>query len=418
MIIPRDRYLEQLVSRKHNGLIKIITGMRRCGKSFLLFKLFKEHLIAEGVPESHIIRIELDDRRNKSLRDPDVCLEYVTRLLKDESKYYLLIDEVQFMAEFEDVLNSFLHIDNLDTYVTGSNSKFLSTDIITEFRGRGDEIHVRPLSFAEYCAVYPDMAWDDAWNIYHTYGGLPYAVLLDKAEDKAQYLKRLFREVYLKDIVERNKVQNNIQMGILLDIISSSIGSLTNPRKLENTFKSDGNISISAATIKQYLDYFIDAFMVEKAERYDIKGKKYISTPQKYYFSDLGLRNARLNFRQQEETHIMENVIYNELRMRGYSVDVGVIEINERTSDGTYARKQIEIDFVANKGSQRYYIQSAFALPSMEKVAQEERPLKNVPDSFKKIIVVKDNIMLRRDDNGITTMGLKQFLLNPDSLEL
>ena len=418
MIIPRDRYLEQLVSRKHNGLIKIITGMRRCGKSFLLFKLFKEHLIAEGVPESHIIRIELDDRRNKSLRDPDVCLEYVTSLLKDESKYYLLIDEVQFMAEFEDVLNSFLHIDNLDTYVTGSNSKFLSTDIITEFRGRGDEIHVRPLSFAEYCAVYPDMAWDDAWNIYHTYGGLPYAVLLDKAEDKAQYLKRLFREVYLKDIVERNKVQNNIQMGILLDIISSSIGSLTNPRKLENTFKSDGNISISAATIKQYLDYFIDAFMVEKAERYDIKGKKYISTPQKYYFSDLGLRNARLNFRQQEETHIMENVIYNELRMRGYSVDVGVIEINERTSEGTYARKQIEIDFVANKGSQRYYIQSAFALPSFEKVAQEERPLKNVPDSFKKIIVVKDNIMLRRDDNGITTMGLKQFLLDPNSLEL
>lgn len=418
MVIPRDRYLEQLVSRKHNGLIKIITGMRRCGKSFLLFKLFKEHLIAEGVPESHIIRIELDDRRNKSLRDPDVCLEYVTSLLKDEGQYYLLIDEVQFMAEFEDVLNSFLHIDNLDTYVTGSNSKFLSTDIITEFRGRGDEIHVRPLSFAEYCAVYPDMAWDDAWNIYHTYGGLPYAVLLDKAEDKAQYLKRLFREVYLKDIVERNKVQNNIQMGILLDIISSSIGSLTNPRKLENTFKSDGNISISAATIKQYLDYFIDAFMVEKAERYDIKGKKYISTPQKYYFSDLGLRNARLNFRQQEETHIMENVIYNELRMRGYSVDVGVIEINERTSDGTYARKQIEIDFVANKGSQRYYIQSAFALPSFEKVAQEERPLKNVPDSFKKIIVVKDNIMLRRDDNGITTMGLKQFLLDPHSLEL
>ncbi len=418
MVIPRDRYLELLVSRKHNGLIKIITGMRRCGKSFLLFKLFKEHLIAEGVPESHIIRIELDDRRNKSLRDPDVCLEYVTSLLKDEGKYYLLIDEVQFMAEFEDVLNSFLHIDNLDTYVTGSNSKFLSTDIITEFRGRGDEIHVRPLSFAEYCAVYPDMAWDDAWNIYHTYGGLPYAVLLDKAEDKAQYLKRLFREVYLKDIVERNKVQNNIQMGILLDIISSSIGSLTNPRKLENTFKSDGNISISAVTIKQYLDYFIDAFMVEKAERYDIKGKKYISTPQKYYFSDLGLRNARLNFRQQEETHIMENVIYNELRMRGYSVDVGVIEINERTSNGTYARKQIEIDFVANKGSQRYYIQSAFALPSMEKVVQEERPLKNVPDSFKKIIVVKDNIMLRRDDNGITTMGLKQFLLDPNSLEL
>ena len=243
-------------------------------------------------------------------------------------------------------------------------------------------------------------------------------MLLDKPEDKAQYLKRLFREVYLKDIVERNKVQNSIQLGILLDIISSGIGSLTNPRKLENTFKSDGNLSISAVTIKQYLDYFIDAFLVEKAERYDIKGKKYISTPQKYYFSDLGLRNARLNFRQQEETHIMENVIYNELRMRGYSVDVGVVEINERTPAGTYVRKQIEIDFVANKGSRRYYIQSAFALPSAEKAAQEERPLKNVPDSFKKIIVVKDNIMLRRDDNGITTMGLKQFLLDANSLDL
>lgn len=418
MIIPRDRYLERLVAHKHNGLIKIVTGMRRCGKSFLLFKLFREHLLSEGVPESHIIRIELDDRRNKRLRDPDACLEYVTGLLKEEGMYYLLIDEVQFMTEFEDVLNSFLHIENLDTYVTGSNSRFLSTDIITEFRGRGDEIHVRPLSFAEYCSVYPDMAWDDAWNMYHTYGGLPYAVLLDKAEDKALYLKRLFREVYLKDIVERNKVHNSIQLGALLDIISSGIGSLTNPRKLENTFKSDGSISISAVTIKQYLDYFTDSFLVEKAERYDIKGKKYISTPHKYYFSDLGLRNARLNFRQQEETHIMENVIYNELRMRGYSVDVGVVEINERTPAGTYVRKQIEIDFVANKGSRRYYIQSAFALPSSEKAAQEERPLKNVPDSFKKIIVVKDNIMLRRDDNGITTMGLKQFLLDPDSLDL
>ncbi len=418
MIIPRDRYLAQLISRKHNGLIKIVTGIRRCGKSFLLFKLFKEHLLAEGVPESHIIRIELDDRRNKKLRDPDVCLEHVLSLLKDKSMYYLLIDEVQFMAEFEDVLNSFLHIDNLDTYVTGSNSKFLSTDIITEFRGRGDEIHIRPLSFAEYYAVYPDMAWDDAWNIYHTYGGLPYTVLLNKPEDKALYLKRLFREVYIKDVVERNNVHNNIQLGILLDIISSSIGSLTNPRKLENTFKSDGHMSLSAMTIKQYLDYFIDAFMLEKAERYDIKGKKYISTPQKYYFSDLGLRNARLNFRQQEETHIMENVIYNELRMRGYSVDVGVVEINEHISDKTYVRKQIEIDFVANKGSQRYYIQSAFALPSPEKAAQEERPLKNVPDSFKKIIVVKDNIMLHRNDGGITIMGLKQFLLDPDSLEL
>lgn len=418
MIIPRDRYLEQLIARKHNDLIKVVTGIRRCGKSFLLFKLFKEHLLSEGVQKSHIIEIELDDRRNKAFRDPDRCLEYVTGLLKDDGMYYLLIDEVQYMSEFEDVLNSFLHIGNLDTYVTGSNSRFLSTDIITEFRGRGDEVHVRPLSFAEYSAVYPDMAWDDAWNIYHTYGGLPYAVLLEEEEHKANYLKRLFEEVYLKDIIERNHVQNDLQMEKLLDVISSSIGSLTNPQKLENTFKSTGGTRLSAATIKQYLDYFIDAFMVEKAERYDIKGKKYISTPQKYYFNDLGLRNARLNFRQQEETHIMENVIYNELRMRGYSVDVGVVEINERTDGGKYVRKQIEIDFVANKGSQRYYIQSAFALPTEEKVQQEERPLKNVPDSFKKIVVVKDNIMLHRDENGIITMGLKQFLLNPESLDL
>ena len=410
--------MEQLVTRKHNNLIKVVTGIRRCGKSFLLFKLFREHLLSEGVDKSHIIEIELDDRRNKALRDPDRCLEHVTGLLKDEEMYYLLIDEVQYMSEFEDVLNSFLHIENLDTYVTGSNSRFLSTDIITEFRGRGDEIHVRPLSFAEYHAIYPDMAWDDAWNMYHTYGGLPYAVLLEGGEDKAQYLKRLFGEVYLKDIIERNHVQNDLQMEKLLDIISSNIGSLTNPQKLENTFRSVGGARLSAATIKQYLDYFIDAFMVEKAERYDIKGKKYISTPQKYYFNDLGLRNARLNFRQQEETHIMENIIYNELRARGYSVDVGMVEINERTGDGKYVRKQIEIDFVANKGSRRYYVQSAFALPTVEKICQEERPLRNVPDSFKKIVIVKDNIMLRRDEDGIVTMGLKQFLLDADSMDL
>ncbi len=322
------------------------------------------------------------------------------------------------MSEFEDVLNSFLHIENLDTYVTGSNSKFLSTDIITEFRGRGDEVHIRPLSFSEYCSAYPDLAWEEAWNQYHTYGGLPYAVLLEKEEDKSNYLQRLFEEVYLKDIMERNKIVNDLQIRTLLDIISSNIGSLTNPRKLENAFKSMGGTTLSVNTIKQYLDYFMDSFLVEKAERYDIKGKKYISTPQKYYFSDLGLRNARLNFRQQEETHIMENIIYNELRYRGYSVDVGVVEINEKQEDNKYMRKQIEVDFVANKGNQRYYVQSAFALPTEEKIAQEERPLINVPDSFKKIVVVKENIMLRRDNNGITTMGLKNFLLDSNSLEL
>ena len=368
--------------------------------------------------KSHIIEIELDDRKNRALRDPDNCLEFVTKKITDNKMYYLFIDEVQYMSEFEDVLNSFLHIDNLDTYVTGSNSKFLSSDIITEFRGRSDEIYVRPLSFAEYCSVYPEMQWDDAWNQYYTYGGLPYTVLLNSEEDKSNYLKRLFEEVYLKDIIERNKITHDLQMKMLLDIISSNIGSLTNPQKLENTFKSVGKTTLSAVTIKQYLDYFIDAFMVEKAERYDIKGRKYISTPQKYYFTDIGLRNARLNFRQQEENHIMENIIYNELRLRGFSVDVGIVEINERQDDGKYIRKQIEIDFVANKGSQRYYIQSVFVLPDKEKIRQEERPLLNVPDLFKKKIVVKDNILLRRNEEGVTTIGLKQFLLNPNSLEL
>lgn len=417
MIIPRKSYLDKLIAHKHNNLIKIVTGMRRCGKSFLLFKLFKEHLLAEGVAPSHIIEIELDDRRFKSLRDPDVCLSYIYEHIVDSAMHYLLIDEVQYMAEFEDVLNSCLHIDNLDTYVTGSNSRFLSSDIITEFRGRGDEIHVRPLSFSEYYAEFPDVAWDDAWNDYTTYGGLPHTLQIDDEEEKADYLTRLFNEVYLKDIIERNKVANGLQLEKLLDIISSGIGLLTNPQKLANTFKSNG-VAISANSVKTYLGYFVDAFMIEKAERYDVKGKKYISTPQKYYFSDIGLRNARINFRQQEETHIMENVIFNELRIRGYSVDVGVIEVNEKGLDGKYKRKQIEIDFVANKGSKRYYVQSAFALSSEEKLEQEERPLRSTNDSFKKIIVVKDNIKLRRDINGIVTMGLKQFLLDENSLDL
>lgn len=417
MIIPRKRYLDKLIAHKHNNLIKIVTGIRRCGKSFLLFKLFKEHLLAEGVAPSHIIEIELDDRRFKSLRDPDVCLSYISEHIVDSEMHYLLIDEVQYMNEFEDVLNSCLHIDNLDTYVTGSNSRFLSSDIITEFRGRGDEIHVRPLSFSEYYAEFPNAAWDDAWNDYTTYGGLPHTLQIDNEEEKAEYLTRLFNEVYLKDIIERNKVANGLRLEKLLDIISSGIGSLTNPQKLENTFKSNG-VAISANSIKLYLGYFIDAFMIERAERYDVKGKKYISTPQKYYFTDIGLRNARINFRQQEETHIMENVIFNELRIRGYSVDVGVIEINEKGSDGKYKRKQIEIDFVANKGNKRYYVQSAFALPSAEKIEQEERPLRSTNDSFKKIIVVKDNIKLRRNINGIVTMGLKQFLLDENSLDL
>lgn len=417
MIIQRKKYLDRLIAHKHNGLIKVITGIRRCGKSYLLFKLFKEHLLSEGVMPSHIIEIELDNRINKSLRDPDKCLEYVRNLIKDQDIYYLLIDEVQYMSEFEDVLNSFLHIENLDTFVTGSNSKFLSKDIITEFRGRGDEISIYPLSFEEYIQTCPGTAWDDAWNQYSRYGGLPYTALLTDAEEKGAYLKKLFNEVYIKDILERNNIRNDIGIEQLINIISSGIGSLTNPQKLENAFKSMGNIKLSAVTIKSYLDFLEDAFMIEKAERYDIKGKKYISTPHKYYFTDIGLRNARLNFRQLEETHIMENVIYNELRIRGYSIDVGVVETNERLADGKYSRKQVEIDFVANKGDKRYYIQSAFTLPSPEKVKQEERPLRNIPDSFKKFIIIKDNIITRRSENGIITISLKEFLLNPDCLK-
>lgn len=416
MIIPRDTYLNKLIAHKHNHLIKIITGLRRCGKSYLLFKLFKQHLLENGVLPSHIIEIELDDRLNKKLRDPDNCLEYVRSQIIDQDMYYLLIDEVQYMTEFEDVLNSCLHIDNLDTYVTGSNSKLLSKDIITEFRGRGDEIHLYPLSVADYASVHPELSWEDAWNQYWKYGGLPYIATLNSDEEKTKYLQQLFKEVYIKDIIERNKVKNDLALERLLNIISSSIGSLTNPQKLENTFKSMANITLSAATIKSYLDYFEDAFLIEKAERYDIKGKKYISTPSKYYFTDVGLRNARLNFRQQEETHIMENVIYNELLMRGYQVDVGIVEIFEKNENDKYVRKQIEVDFVANKGEERCYIQSAFSLPTPEKVQQEERPLRNIPDSFKKFIIIKDNILTRRDETGLITMGLKEFLMNKNSL--
>ena len=329
MIISRDLYLNRLIAHRHNGLIKIITGIRRCGKSFLLFNLFKNFLLDNGINPAHIIEIVLDDRRNKTLRDPDNCLKFVLdKVANSKEQFYLLIDEVQYMPEFEDVLNSFLHVPNLDTYVTGSNSKFLSSDIITEFRGRSDEIRVHPLSFVEYFKTQSNLSFDDAFNYYQTYGGLPYTVSLPEAEEKALYLKRLFEEVYLKDIIERNKIRDDQLIEILLNMIASSIGSLTNPQRLENTFKSSGHKQISAVTINQYLNFFIDAFLIEKAQRYDVKGKKYISTPHKYYFSDIGLRNARLNFRQQEATHIMENIIYNELRIRNFLIDVGVVEIN------------------------------------------------------------------------------------------
>ena len=417
MEIRRDRYLERLIAHKGNGRVKIVTGIRRCGKSYLLFQLFKRHLIETGVKPNHIIEIQLEDRSNKELRNPDVCLAFIKKQIKDQKSYYLLIDEVQLMDEFEDVLNSCLHIENLDTYVTGSNSKFLSKDIITEFRGRGDEMYLRPLSFKEYRTIQPDKPFDDVWTEYMTFGGLPYCALLPSREEKADYLKRLFDEVFLRDIIERNRVQNDAQLESLLNVISSAVGSLTNPKKLEDTFTSSGTGKLSAVTIKQYLDYLCDAFMIEQAERYDIKGKRYISTPYKYYFTDTGLRNARLNFRQLEETHLMENVMYNELCLRGYSVDVGVVEINERQEDGKYVRKQIEVDFVCNKADERVYVQSAFSIPTTEKRQQEERPLVNVGDGFRKVVVTKDNVLRHNDENGILIMSLQEFLMDERALE-
>ena len=417
MEIRRDRYLERLIAHKGNGRVKIVTGIRRCGKSYLLFQLFKRHLIETGVKPNHIIEIQLEDRSNKGLRNPDACLAFIKKQIKDQKPYYLLIDEVQLMDEFEDVLNSCLHIQNLDTYVTGSNSKFLSKDIITEFRGRGDEMYLRPLSFKEYRTIQPDKPFDDVWTEYMTFGGLPYCALLPSREEKADYLKRLFDEVFLRDIIERNRVQNDAQLESLLNVISSAVGSLTNPKKLEDTFTSSGTGKLSAVTIKQYLDYLCDAFMIEQAERYDIKGKRYISTPYKYYFTDTGLRNARLNFRQLEETHLMENVMYNELCLRGYSVDVGVVEINERQEDGKYVRKQIEVDFVCNKADERVYVQSAFSIPTTEKRQQEERPLVNVGDGFRKVVVTKDNVIRHNDENGILIMSLQEFLMDERALE-
>lgn len=417
MEIRRDRYLERLIAHKGNGRVKIVTGIRRCGKSYLLFQLFKRHLIESGVKPNHIIEIQLEDRSNKELRDPDACLSFIKKQIKDQKPYYLLIDEVQLMDEFEDVLNSCLHIQNLDTYVTGSNSKFLSKDIITEFRGRGDEMYLWPLSFKEFRTTQPDKPFDEVWTEYMTFGGLPYCALLPTREEKADYLKHLFDEVFLRDIIERNKVQNDAQLESLLNVISSAVGSLTNPKKLEDTFTSSGAGTLSAYTIKQYLDYLCDAFMIEQAERYDIKGKRYISTPYKYYFTDTGLRNARLNFRQLEETHLMENVMYNELCLRGYSVDVGVVEILERQEDGKYVRKQIEVDFVCNKADERVYVQSAFSIPTTEKRQQEERPLMNVGGGFRKVVVTKDNVLRHNDENGILIMSLQEFLMDEGALE-
>lgn len=417
MEIKRDLYLNKLKNREKNGLIKIVTGIRRCGKSYLLFNLFHDYLLYKGIEENHIIEIALDDRSNKELRNPDNMLKYVKERITDKETYYIILDEVQLLDEFEDVLNSFLHIRNADIYVTGSNSKFLSSDLITEFRGRGDEIHVYPLSFAEFASVY-DGTLDEAWDNYFTYGGMPLILSRVITDDKAEYLSSLFNKVYLSDIIERHNVKNRNELDELVNILASAVGSLTNPLKLSNTFKSIKNKKISDKTIKKYIDYFEDAFLISKANRYDIKGKKYINTPIKYYFEDVGLRNARLNFRQQEENHIMENIIYNELRVRGYNVDVGIVEVFQKNNEGKRVRKQLEVDFIANKGNNKYYIQSAFSMNSEEKISQERNSLTNINDSFKKIIVVKDNINPRRDENGIMTIGIQKFLLEENSLEL
>ena len=415
MEIKRDVYLNKLIRKENNGLIKIITGVRRCGKSYLLFNLFHNYLIQKGVDEDHIIEVALDDRSYKDLRDPDNMLKYIKGKIKDKQIHYIILDEIQLLSEFEDVLNSFLHIRNADVYVTGSNSKFLSSDVITEFRGRGDEIRVYPLSFREYISVY-DGTTDEAWDDYYNYGGLPLTLIYDTPEDKSYYLMSLFNKVYLSDIVDRHKIRNQEELDELVDILSSAIGSLTNPTKLAKTFKSVKNKVISDKTLKKYIDYLQDAFLISKAVRFDIKGKKYINSPAKYYFEDVGLRNARLHFRQTEENHIMENIIYNELRIRGYHIDVGIVEVFGKNQENKTTKKQFEVDFIATKGSEKYYIQSAFSISNTDKLQQEQNSLININDSFKKIIVVRDNIKVRRNEYGIVTMGICNFLLDENSL--
>lgn len=430
MEIKRDKYLEMLQIRRHNGFIKVITGIRRCGKSYLMNDIFYEKLRQEGVDESHIIKFAFDSAEdllligedlqdlfiNKKKVDPKKFMTFISQRMIDNDMYYLLLDEVQNLGCFEAVLNGYLRKKNMDVYVTGSNSKFLSSDVLTEFAGRGDEIHVLPLSFSEFYANYQD-GLDYAFDDYMIYGGLPAVALMKTSEQKSSYLKKQLQNVYLKDLVERNNLNSDENIGELLDIIASGISSLTNPTKLANTFKSIKNTSLSALTIDRYITYMQQAFILSKVNKYDVKGKKYISTPYKIYFEDVGLRNARLDFRQIEETHLMENIIYNELRYRGYNVDVGFVETRENI-DGTLKRKQLEIDFVANQGNKRYYIQSAYDIQNEEKMKQETKSLDNIDDSFKKIIVVRNSIKPRRNEKGYLIVGLKEFLLDPNSLEL
>ena len=417
MEIRRDIYLNKLISKKHNGLIKVVTGMRRCGKSYLLFNLFKEYLTKEGVAENHIIEIAFDSFENKKYREPEVLFPYLVEKISDDEMYYVLLDEVQMLDDFESVLNSLGRKKNVDVYVTGSNAKFLSKDIITEFRGRGDEVHMYPLTFSEFMSVY-DGDKQQGWRDYVLFGGIPLVLGFETADQKSDYLKSLFEETYISDITGRNNIRNKAELEELLNTLSSAIGSLTNPSKLSATFKSVKNKSISKDTIIKYIDYFKDSFLIDSAIRYDIKGKKYINTPSKYYFTDLGLRNARLNFRQVEETHAMENIIFNELKVRGYNVDVGVVVMNEVDKNGKKIRKQLEVDFVCNKGSKRFYIQSAYALPDKEKMEQEQRSLVNTGDGFKKIIIAKDAVAPLYNEKGILVMSVYDFLLNPDSMEI
>ena len=430
MEIKRDLYLNQLISRKRNGLIKVITGVRRCGQSYLLNNIFYRHLLSEGVDPDHIIRFAFDSaddllligenliklqKANKKV-DPEKFMAYIRTKIIDEEMYYLLLDEVQEMDAFETVLNGYLRRENMDVYVTGSNAKFLSSDIITEFEGRGDEVHLNPLSFSEFMTVWEGDKYEGL-SQYMLYGGIPLVVLRKDDRDKAATLQRLFNEIYIKDIVKRHKVRKQEEMEDLLNILSSSVGSLTNPEKLKNTFRSVKKSTISSETVKRYISYFADSYLLEEAKRYDVKGRAYISTTNKYYFSDLGLRNARINFRQFEQNHTMENVIYNELRMRGYNVDVGVVPIAEKDKSGTVTRQYLEVDFICNLGSSRVYIQSAYSIPDEEKRAQETRSFKRIDDSFKKIIVTRDTAQPWYDDNGILTVSIYDFLLDRTIIE-
>lgn len=415
--IERKKYLDELVSLRNNGMIKVITGMRRCGKSYLLFEIFTSYLETEGVNPDHIIKVDLENYKNRAMRNPDNLYAYVESCIKDDRVYYILLDEVQMLDNFEDVLNGFLKMRNVDVYVTGSNAKFLSKDIITEFRGRGFEVKMYPLSFTEYMSVYP-RSTQAGLNEYMLYGGLPQVLSYDSEEQKVRFLKALFDETYIKDIKERYDIRKDDDLEELINIMASGIGALTNPNKLANTFRSEKKSSISYDTVKDYIDYLCDSFLIEKATRYDIKGKRYVNSPYKYYFMDLGLRNARINFRQSEKSHLMENLIYNELRIRGFNVDVGVVPVITKDKEGKQQRSNLEVDFICNLGSRRYYIQSAYRMESDEKIRQERASLLKVDDSFKKIIITGEESPVVRDEVGITTISIYDFLLKDNSLEL